>query len=314
MSESRFKIDNINSGAGDQQAGGLAAQIAKWSGGIVSLVLILGVVYWVFELGKRDANDVPVIQAMGGVARERPEDPQGSQANNQGLDVNAVLASDETAPVGAQTQLAPPPQRAAVEDVPVSDQPAEPVSDTVQVLQAAPVIQTAEDSVETPAETPVQTDNPLENTIPVADQPMTRPVRRVEQPGLSASSEQLSDAIAAAIAQEASNNAITNADPTPAQPVISQPDGTVTQVPVGTQMIQLGVFDDEQSAIRNWDFLLSNQPDLLSGLNRYIERREAGGRVFYRLRAIGFDNSAAASDLCGVLMGRDVQCIPVTAR
>ncbi|MCF6304068.1 MAG: SPOR domain-containing protein [Rhodobacteraceae bacterium] len=309
MSESRLNIDNTGSGADDQQAGGLAAQIAKWSGGIVSLVLILGVVYWVFELGKRDANDVPVIQAMGGVARERPEDPQGTQANNQGLDVNAVLASDETAPVGAETQLAPPPQRATVEDVPVSDQPATPVPDTVvPLLQAEPVVVETQAPVETLLTEP---ETPIESAEPVIESDMTRPVRRVEQPGLSSSAEQLSDAIAAAIAQEASDNA---PDTAPVEPVISEPGGAVTQVPVGTQMIQLGVFDDEQSAIRNWDFLLSNQPDLLSGLTRYIERREAGGRVFYRLRAIGFADPAAASDLCGVLMGRDVQCIPVTAR
>ncbi len=311
MSESRLKINNTGSGADDQQAGGLATQIAKWSGGIVSLILIFGVVYWVFELGKRDANDVPVIQAMGGVARERPEDPQGTQANNQGLDVNAVLASDETAPVGAQTQLAPPPQRATVEDVPVSDQPPETATEVIPLLQAEPVVVETQAPVETLVTEP---EAPIENAEPVIESDMTRPVRRVEQPGLSSSSEQLSDAIAAAIAQEASNNAPNNATTTPVEPIAPQPGEAVTQVPVGTQMIQLGVFDDEQSAIRNWDFLLSNQPDLLSGLNRYIERREAGGRVFYRLRAIGFADPAAASDLCAVLMGRDVQCIPVTAR
>ncbi len=313
MSESRFKINNIDPDAEEQQIGGLAAQIAKWSGGIVSLVLILGVVYWAFELGKRDANDVPVIQAMGGVARERPEDPEGTQANNQGLDVNAVLASDETAPVGAETQLAPPPQRAIAEDVPVSDQPVEITNDPVPVNPALPVIQATETPVETLTTEPIipaLTDVSAETTPAVADPDMTRPVRRVEQPGLSPSSDQLSNAIAAAIAQEASDNAPT----APVAPIISEPGGNVNDVPVGTQMIQLGVFDDEQSAVRNWDFLLTNQPDLLNGLNRYIERREAGGRVFYRLRAIGFADTAAASDLCAVLMGRDVQCIPVAAR
>ncbi len=135
---------------------------------------------------------------------------------------------------------------------------------------------------------------------------MTRPVRRVEQAGLSPNSELLSNAIADAIAEA-------NATPE-AVPVVSTGGTIANIVPVGTQMIQLGVFDDEQSALRDWDSLIGNQPDLLAGLERYIERREAGGRVFYRLRAIGFVDSIAASDLCAVLMGRDVQCIPVAAR
>ena len=313
MSESRFTSRKTDAVADDQSDGGLGTQIAKWVGGIVSLTLIIGVVYWAYQLGQRDANDVPVIQAMGGVARERPEDPQGSQADHQGLDVNEVLASDETAEVGAETQIAPPPQRATPEDQPISEQP----SETVVIL---PVVSVDEPASGTGATSDATTTEPQnvttedttsqEVTVVSGDPNMTRPVRRVEPAGLSESAERVSNLIAQALDGETTEAA---EDIAP-QPIISTGGGAVSSVPVGTQMIQLGVFDDEQSAIRNWDFMTTNQPDLLNGLDRYIERREAGGRVFYRLRAIGFADAAAASDLCAVLMGRDVQCIPVAAR
>ncbi|MBL4806005.1 MAG: SPOR domain-containing protein [Rhodobacteraceae bacterium] len=312
MSESRYESTGHDSVDGDVVDAGMAARVTKWVGGGLSLALTLGVIYWAYQLGQRDANDVPVIQAMGGVARERPEDPQGTQADHQGLDVNAVLAGDETVPVGSETQLAPPPQRATAEDQPISEQP----SETVLVLP----VDEAVDRVEI-----IEPETGGDPTELAGDPNMTRPARRVVQTGLSPNSDRLSDAIASAIAEANSPTPTpvveTTVAETPSEvspetpaPLISMPDANATSVAVGTRMIQLGVFDDEESALRNWDLLLANQPDLLNGLQRYIERREAGGRVFYRLRALGFENAEQASTLCAVLMGRDVQCIPVAAR
>jgi len=280
----------------------LASRLAQWVGGVVSLVLVLGAVYWVFELGRRDANEVPVIQAMGGVARELPEDTGGSQVDNQGLQVNEVLASDDTAPVEPETRLAPPPQRVVAEDV-------------TPAAVIAPI------DVPVPAPAPIAETEPgapfvLPPSLPGADPDMTRPERRVQAASLSPAADLLSDAIASAISTvEAESNGGAPAG----APVIAPDAAPAAPAPAanfvaGEKMIQLGAYDDEDSASRDWDILVENNQDLLGGLARFVERREAGGRVFYRLRARGFSNIEDATAMCTALLARNVQCIAVTAR
>ncbi len=69
---------------------GLARGILNWAGAIASIALVVGLVYWVFQLGTRNPNEIPIIRAMEGPARTQPDNPGGIQANHQGLAVNAV--------------------------------------------------------------------------------------------------------------------------------------------------------------------------------------------------------------------------------
>ena len=265
----------------------------QWIGGFVSLALVIAVVYWVFELGRRDATEVPVIQAMAGEARELPENSGGPEVDNQGLQVNEVLGSDATAPVEPETTLAPPPQRVVAEDV---TPPAE----------TAPILVPVETPLETVPEAETAQPSTLPPSIPGADPDMTRPARRVQAAALSENADILSDAIASAIL-EATTGAAPEAEavPTPAQLAPSF---------AGEKMIQLGAYDDEESANRDYDALLEDNQDLMGNLVRFVERREAGGRVFYRLRARGFASMEEAADMCSALLARSVQCIAVTAR
>ena len=277
----------------------LSSRLAQWVGGLVSLALVLGVVYWVYELGRRDANEVPVIQAMGGVARDVPEDSGGTIVDHQGLQVNEVLGGDNTAPVEPETRLAPPPQRVVPEDT----QTAPPVTP-----ESVPVPEPAED----PA-APVEETFTLPPSLPGADPDMTRPERRVQRAGLSPNADILSQAIANAISEVANEGAGADAEVAPESPTVAPAPPAAAEFS-GEKMIQLGAYDAEDSAIRDWDMLVANNLDLMAGLTRFIERREAGGRVFYRLRARGFADMDSATDMCTALLARDVQCIAVTAR
>lgn len=274
----------------------LSSRLTQWIGGIVSLALVLGVVYWVYELGRRDANEVPVIQAMGGVARTVPEDSGGTEVEHQGLQVNEVLASDDTAPVEPETRLAPPPQRVVAAD-----------TQTATPVAPVPV------AVPAPIEVPVEGGFTLPASLPEADPNMTRPERRVQATGLSPSADILSQAIADAISEVASESEAPPLAPAPdiaAVPTAPAPAAAFA----GEKMIQLGAYDDEATAILDWEALVVNNQDLMAGLTRFVERREAGGRVFYRLRARGFADMDAATDMCTALLSRDIQCIAVTAR
>jgi hypothetical protein len=274
----------------------------QWVGALISLTLVIGVIYWVFELGRRDATEVPVIQAMVGEARELPENSGGPEVDNQGLQVNEVLGSDATAPVEPETTLAPPPQRVVAEDV------TPPVVAPQTPLTLVPVEPT-QTPPETPPETPVETTSAstLPPSIPGADPNMVRPSRRVQTAALSPNADLLSDAIASAILEATTE---------PTAQAIESTSAQTTPAPsfAGEKMIQLGAYDDEESANRDYDLLLEDNQDLMGRLVRFVERREAGGRVFYRLRARGFTNMEAAADMCSALLARSVQCIAVTAR
>ncbi|MEO0711902.1 MAG: SPOR domain-containing protein [Pseudomonadota bacterium] len=122
--------------AADEEAAGLAAvaavrpgrwqSIVNWSGGVISLALIAGLIFWGWELMVRDVSGVPVIQALEGPMRVEPEDPGGREADHQGLAVNRIAEGQEAAPAADELVLAPPPvELAALEGGPVNPFPAE---------------------------------------------------------------------------------------------------------------------------------------------------------------------------------------------
>ena len=150
----------------------------------------------------------------------------------------------------------------------------------------------------------------LPPSLPGADPEMARPERRVQAAPLSENADILSEAIANAILE-----ATTGVAPAPATAPEAAPSAPLPAASfVGEKMIQLGAYDDEASANRDYDVLLEDNQDLMGRLVRFVERREAGGRVFYRLRARGFTNMEEAADMCSALLARSVQCIAVTAR
>ncbi|KIQ67855.1 SPOR domain-containing protein [Wenxinia marina] len=82
---------------------GRAMQIGAAS---VSLALMVGVGVWGYRLMVRDATGIPVVRAMQGPLRERPEAPGGEVALNVGLAVNAVAAQGGAAPTEHTSAIA----------------------------------------------------------------------------------------------------------------------------------------------------------------------------------------------------------------
>lgn len=54
------------------------------AGAVVSLALIAGVGVWGYKLMVRDVSGIPVVRAVQGDMRVRPEEPGGQLAMNQG--------------------------------------------------------------------------------------------------------------------------------------------------------------------------------------------------------------------------------------
>jgi hypothetical protein len=83
---------------------------------------------------------------------------------------------------------------------------------------------------------------------------------------------------------------------------------------VGSRLAQLGAFESAEVARTEWDRLSTRLGDLLDGKRRVVQRAESGGRTFYRLRVVGFDDLADARRFCSALQAEQAECIPVVTR
>jgi hypothetical protein len=85
-------------------------------------------------------------------------------------------------------------------------------------------------------------------------------------------------------------------------------------IPAGTRLVQLGAYASPEIARAEWDKLQQRFDTYLGDKSRVIEKASSGGRVFYRLRAMGFDTVSDARRMCSALKAENADCIPVTTR
>ncbi len=285
MQESLYDIDPA--GPEPKGLGILAAKVLRWAGSLLSLGLVLGIVFWTYSLGKRDATEVPVIRALEGAARIAPEDPGGAEADHQGLEVNEVLASDDPSEVNTDTSLAPAPQNVSEEDG---------VNENAST--ADPVVVDAATRLEE-----IDTIEPL-----VAEDGMTIPVFR---PKDFSAGDPLSDAIENLLEELPLEEGDTSLD----TPAIERPTpqfGNAFLNP-GDVLVQLGAFNSVVEAGDAWMEFRILHADLLNGLNRYIQPIETGGRLLYQLQASGLSDLDETNALCAKFDERGIDCISVTA-
>ncbi|MEX0338215.1 MAG: SPOR domain-containing protein, partial [Arenibacterium sp.] len=271
-------------------------------GVLASLALVAGVGVWSYQLMMRDVSGVPVVRALEGPMRIQPEEPGGRPADHQGLAVNNVAAVGTAEGPADRLMLAPKPVELTEEDKPMAqltevanevDEP--PVTEDVVsaevdalvaqlVAEATPIESTT--ALATEADTVVASVTPAVLTgpgLPSSLRPQLRPTRL---------------------------------DATP----VSQPTpGTLREVdpadlPVGTRLAQLGAFETPELAREAWDRLTVQFTDYLGDKSRIVQEASSGGRTFYRLRAMGFDDIADARRFCAVLIAERADCIPVTVR
>lgn len=92
------------------------------------------------------------------------------------------------------------------------------------------------------------------------------------------------------------------------------PEADIREVPEGTRLVQLGAFDTVEEARGAWGTLARRFGPLMEDKARLVQQAEAGGRTFWRLRAEGFEDLAAARRFCAALLADEADCIPVVAR
>ncbi|WP_300066713.1 SPOR domain-containing protein [uncultured Ruegeria sp.] len=313
-------------------AAGLARAI-NMLGAVASLALVAGVAVWGYQLVMRDVSGVPVVRAAEGPMRIQPENPGGTPADHQGLAVNAVAAEGSAAAPADRLILAPRPVSLTDEDLPAGElkpTPAlhvveEPISNNEaaelrqnavdalvaelagqanasghpaeQGVQLAALVTPEEEPAIDPADLAASLPDPAIAALPGVRRslrPHNRPTRALS--GSVSPSESSEDAINAAVKAAAGLDV--------------DPD-TLSK---GTRMAQLGAYESAEVAKAEWARFDGRFGEYMDGKQRVIQQTSSGGRTFYRLRVLGFEDLSDSRQFCAALVAQGADCIPVAVR
>ncbi len=303
--------------------GGTLRVATNLIGAAVSLGLVVGVAVWGYKLLVRDVTGIPVVRAVEGPMRVQPENPGGDAADHQGLAVNAVAADGTAEPPADTLVLAPRPVELAGEDQPRGNlvRPVAAPRDAAPAPTQSAEIDNLIAQLVAPREDgagPIVQPAPLvfESVTPAATPTAAAPAAIVpaaiaaDTPGLARSLRpRPRPAAAGGLAAAADGPDRVIAASAPANIDVAPED-----VPVGTRVVQFGAYDTPEVARAEWDRLNARFGDYLAGKRRLIQEASSGGRTFYRLRALGFDDLSDARRFCSALVAEGADCIPVVTR
>ena len=294
------------------------------AGALVSLALVIGIGVWGYKLFMRDVSGIPVVRAASGDMRIRPEDPGGELASHQGLSVNAVAAEGTAARPGDRLILAPKPVDLEAEDhvmpaAMVAETP-QPAEDSIVLLDPQEVSAALEsgnvDELVAKLTAGVAPLTSLDETV----ENVTASVTEAVVAEVTAAEQQVAALLDAPGVQQSIRPRIRPAAmpvATVATPVVTD---TATEeidaanLPAGTRLAQLGAFESPEVAREQWDQLQTRFDAYMTGKKRIVQKATSGGRVFYRLRALGFEDIADARRFCSALVAENADCIPVVTR
>ncbi len=306
------------------QPGNTLITMANMAGAALSLALIVGVGIWGYNLLSRDVSGIPVVRAAEGEMRVRPEDPGGQLAQHTGLSVNAVAADGAAAQPADELRLAPQAVDLEEEDqvmaaTMVASEPQAEQRPAVTVDVAA-----ALESGDVDALVVQLTDGVTPLTEVTAD--VQDVVASVTEAVAQAQTEAQEVRVAAVVPtgpglhrslrprKRPTREAVVTPASLPAAEVSPNVDVDAASLPAGTRLAQLGAFDSEEVAREQWGELSRRFDDYLRDKKRIIQKATSGGRVFYRLRAMGFEDIADARRFCSALVAQNADCIPVVTR
>ncbi len=317
--------------------------LVNYAGAVMSLALVAGISVWGYNLIMRDVSGIPVVRAAEGAMRVAPQNAGGEIADHAGLAVNQVAGEGEAAGPSDSLLLAPQSQALAEEDLRV-----EPLAEADEVLPAADAAP-LEQEVPAVVETTIapENDEPLttEGILALADQiagtatPMTDlAAGETVAPTATLGGETAAPAVDPSVPGVAvslrptvrPNSLVTLASAeAPAASAAQQVSDTTTAVaaalaeaqvaasaplPAGTNLVQLGAYPSADVAAEEWTRIRSLFAEFMGDKERVIQEASSGGSTFYRLRASGFTEAAAARRFCETLKAGNAECIPVVVR
>ena len=281
-----------------------------WVGAALSLSLLTGAIGWSYQLIVRDISQIPIVRAQLGPLRVAPDDPGGLTAANQGLSVTQ-LAVNEQPLLSDEIFLAPAAEVLSEENV-VSQ-----ISEENSSITNKEKFDTLEVSTENSLDLKIL---PEQNATGLA----SNNEAVLSTAAFSPKKLEIENAVSLALALTNEVNSSFNSLRPKIRPVVlnqtqtdniaqSVPNELVVTLPVGSAVVQLGAFESKRLAQIEWQRLEALLGSVLTSKNMVIQKAESGGKVFYRLRAFGFDDLSDARQFCSAVNDK-VACIPVVTR
>ena len=310
--------------------------LTNYAGAVVSLGLMVGIGIWGYKVVSRDVSGVPVVRAASNEPmRMAPEKPGGQLAAHQGLSVNEVMAKGGAEKPAERLVLAPRPVDLTEEDQPLAgtvapspvvrseagvsleESDVEPL--TPQMASIRALAEALADGVAPLAaqEAPVETVTPVAVIVPA--EPVTAVIEAVPEVA-AVEGNAVAETAKASLVRRSLRPKLRPAAFKAVAPVATEAavmaalTNEAGSIPVGTRLVQLGAFDSAEVAGREWERLGTKFGEYMDGKERVIQRAESGGRVFYRLRAMGFADLSDSRRFCAALVAERADCIPVVSK
>jgi hypothetical protein len=279
------------------------------AGAALSLGLLIGVGVWGYHLVVRDVSGVPVVRAAKGPMRVVPEDPGGARAENQGLAINQIAATGGAARPAERVILAPSPLDLDAEDtVPVALSPSADASARggTEVAETSATVEDLVNQLMAEAQ-------PFDATEVIQPISLTQDdTAAAPQPEITASRSALAGGLGRSLrpkVRPAQGARIASLSPGPVPSVLDlDPDG----LPAGTRLAQLGAYESEAVARREWDRIATRFGDFMKDKQRVVQKAQSAGSTFYRLRVHGFSDMNDARRFCAALQAEGAECISVS--
>ena len=284
--------------------------IFYWTGAALSFFLLASAIGWSYQLIFRDINQIPVVRAQLGPLRVAPDDPGGLTAANQGLSVTQ-LAVNEKPLLSNEIHLAPAAEILNAEHLAL--QVTEDVKSNtddgtfeIKEVNAENSINLREVSNEIEVDTSskkevvlskvafsqkkIEIENAVSLALSITDDPVD---------SLTLLRPKIRPMISRRI-NKTTGNQLVNNEP-------------ISNLPIGSAVVQLGAFENKNLAKSEWQRFEKLLGSILLSKKMIVQKAESGGKIFYRLRASGFDDISDARQFCSAISDR-VACIPVVTR
>ena len=280
--------------------------IFYWIGAVLSLSLLAGAIGWSYKLVVRDINQIPIVRAQLGPLRVAPDNPGGLTAANQGLSVTQ-LAVNEKPLLSDEINLAPAAEILNEET-------------SASLLREVDKLNQIEETYE------IKEIN-AENTISLDGssgamnaETASKTESLVAQVAFSQKKVEIENAVSLALSITSEfDPSLTSLRPKTRPRSVQQNRELIvskepmSKLPIGSAIVQLGAFDSKSLAESEWRRFEKLLGSILAPKQMIIQKAESGGKIFYRLRASGFNDISDARQFCTAISDK-VACIPVVTR
>jgi len=280
--------------------------IFYWIGAVLSLSLLAGAIGWSYKLVVRDINQIPIVRAQLGPLRVAPDNPGGLTAANQGLSVTQIAVNEKPL-LSDEINLAPAAEILNEET-------------SASLLREVDKLNQIDETYEIKEINAENTTSLDGSSGAMKEETASKTESLVAQVAFSQKKVEIENAVSLALSITSEfDPSLTSLRPKTRPRSVQQNRELIvskepmSKLPIGSAIVQLGAFDSKSLAESEWRRFEKLLGSILAPKQMIIQKAESGGKIFYRLRAAGFNDISDARQFCTAISDK-VACIPVVTR